>query len=202
MAYISFSDRTPMGREAYQSDAEDIAMIEVWLAEPIERIKGQPWPSSKTNGKPLSLTAIQKPSYFIIHLPSGKVLESFAKTAIIENNDGFVSEVVLWTLPDLAGSYSEVVDAAETLVERWGIDNKKLDASLIAWREIYNEDPLLLPEDEREPVTKRYANAEIEPDIWLSPVRDIHKNSKGWYLKVSIFAGDAVDRKMGRKVIK
>lgn len=178
---------------------EDLQRVEVWLAESVEKVKGIDW-FRGDNGQPLMMTVIQEPAYFVIHLPSGKVLESFTMGATMNNDDGYVSKVVLQPLPELARSYNEVINAAEALVERWDIGNPELDASLAAWRGMYEKDPLLIPPEERGLSPKLYANAEIEPDIWLSPERDIHDSNKGWYLQMNLWAGNAIARKLGKEI--
>ena len=182
---------------------DELRRVEVWLAESVERVEGWDWGRGR-NGKPLMMTAIQEPAYVVVHLPSGKTLESYTNGATMNNDDGFVSKVVLQPLPELAKSYDEVVDAAETIVRRWDIDNAELSTDFARWREMYDSDPLLLDPDERKPnrSLKHYASGEIEFDIFLEPERAIHYSNEGWYLQMNIYAGYAVDRRMGREVRK
>ena len=195
--------RTVMAATKTDDDA-DIRRVEVWLAESVDKVKGFDWPYFKNDQQPHEITAIQEPAYVVVHLPSGKTLESYTNGATMNNDDGFVSKVVLQPLPELAKSYDDVVDAAEAIVQRWDIDNAELKSSLAAWREMYDSDPLLLDPDERKPnrSLKHYAGGEIEFDIILSPERAIHYSNEGWYLQMNIYAGYAVNRKMGREVRK
>lgn len=187
-----------------EEENSEIRRIEVWLAESVDNVKGLDWPHFKSDGQPHEITAVQKPAYVVIHLPSGKMIESFTMGATMNNDDGFVSKIVLQPLPELAKSYDDVVDAAEEIVQRWEIENAELDTSLSKWREMYDSDPLLLDPDERSPnrSLKHYARGEIEFDIILSPERAIHYSNEGWYLQMNFYAGYAVDRKMGREVFK
>ncbi len=73
------------------------------------------------------------------------MLESFTMGATMNNDDGYVSKVVLQPLLELARSYDEVISATESLLERWEIDSAELDESFAAWRGIYKKDPLLIP---------------------------------------------------------
>ena len=188
---------------ATKEDNKEIPRVEVWLAESVDKVEGIEW-FRGDDDDPLMMTVIQEPAYVVVHLPSGKRLESYTNGATMNNDDGLVSKVVLQPLPELAKSYDEVVDAAETIVRRWDIDNAELKSSLAAWREMYDSDPLLLDPAERKPnrSLKHYAGGEIEFDIILSPERAIHDSNEGWYLQMNLYAGYAVNRKMGRKVRK
>jgi len=182
-----------------QEDNE-IRRVEVWLAEPVERIKGWTW-GRRDDNDPLMMTAIQEPAYVVIHLPSGKVIESFTMGATMNNDDGFVSKVVLQPLSELAKSYDEVVDETEAVLERWMLKDDFRDG-IAKWRGMYDQDPILISREDRKTNFKEYINVEIESDIWLSPERDIHFRGEGWYLQMNVYGGDAVDRKMGREVFK
>jgi hypothetical protein len=180
-----------------QQDNAEILRVEVWLAESVDRVKGFDWPRFKNDGLPHEITAIQEPAYVVIHLPSGKIIESFTMGSTMNNDGGYVSKVVLQPLPELAKTYDEVVDAAEVILKRWSLEDMFLDG-LAKWRGMYEQDPILIPREERRPNYKKYINVEIEPGIWLSPERDIHFRGEGWYLQMNVYGGDAVRKKIGQ----
>ena len=192
----AYFDMTRSPASATTSNDEEIRRVEIWLAEPVERVNGWTW-GRRSNGEALMMTAIQEPAYIVIHLPSGKIIESFTMGSTMNNDSGYVSKVVLQPLPELAKTYDEVVDAAEVILKRWSLEDMFLDG-LAKWRGMYEQDPILIPREERRPNYKKYINVEIEPGIWLSPERDIHFRGEGWYLQMNVYGGDAVRKKIGQ----
>lgn len=186
---------------APDQDGKPLRRVEVWLVEPVTKMIGKAWPRLD-NGKPQALTAIEEPVYMVMHLPSGRVVESFSFGVSMEAQEEMVAGVRLQPLTKLVG-HLEVTDAAEKIIRDWGAGNDEIFNDLKRWRTSFSSDPVLIPHDDRVPSgeMKQLAASEIEPGVYLTATRGIHRDwqhKEGWYLHIDFWAGHAIDRKMGR----
>lgn len=189
---------------APNEDGRALRRVEVWLVEPVTKVVGKAWPRLD-NGEPQALTAIEEPVMMVVHLPGGRVIESFSFGVFMEAQDGLVSEVILQPLAKLVG-HLEVTDDAEKFVLDWKVGNDEILNKLRNWRSRYSSDPVLIPYEQRQPNPEmtQHAASEIEPGVTLNATRGIIRDSdhkEGWYLRISFSANKAVDRKMGRKPV-
>lgn len=155
----------------------EVPVIEVWLSEPIGRVKGRPWPLH-SDGRPLEITAVEEPCQVVVYLGSGRALRTRAKTVTIEQENGVVTQVSPLPLPDVV-EFPEAVAEVDRLAEAWGVArDPQLRERLDEWRAERPEPDIF---------GKTYlTGAKLETGALVYFGIRPHTSGRGWYVVVDI----------------
>jgi len=158
-------------------NAPKLPVIEVWLLEPIDRVKGRTWPRY-SDGRPLEMTAQEDPCEVIVHLPSGRVISLTAKAAKLDQDKGVVIRVSLLPLMELV-PFRTAAAAVKRIAADLRINpGDPLWQTLEEWQK-QNPDPDVYS-------SRVYmAKTKLEKGVLLYLAIKVH-SERGWYVVVDL----------------
>ena len=153
-----------------------LPVIEVWLMDSTDRVKGRPWPTYD-DGRPLEITAVEEPFELVLHLPSGREIRMRAKAATFEQDNGVVSQVSPLPLMGLVEFRDAVAEAKRIAADLRVDTDPQLRARLMEWQGQNPEADMF-----SNPVYM--ARAQLETGVLLYIEIKPHPNGDGWYVIV------------------
>ncbi len=111
--------------------------IEVWLSEPVEKIKGHAWPHHSPNfenGRLMDIAGTSDPHVVTIHFPSGQSYTTWSNSVAMDQQKGRLYHIQLVPLADRVTN-QEALDTIERIAKELRVDTDfKFRSMLAQWR--------------------------------------------------------------------
>lgn len=95
------------------------AEVEVWMMQPVSRVKGFAWPAH--SDKPFEIAAVEDSRNLKLHLPSNREINLPAKAITFHQDNGSVTEVSALPLGELT-DFQQAAAAASALASNLKAD--------------------------------------------------------------------------------
>lgn len=151
------------------------AEVEVWMMQPVSRVKGFAWPAH-SDGKPFEIAAVEDSRNLKLHLPSNREINLPAKAITFHQDNGSVTEVSALPLGDLTDFQQAAAEASALAANLKADGDENFRAKLESWRA------------QKNPASDAFSNfgasTELERGVLLFLTLKAHPSGNGWFLVV------------------